>query len=79
MLRLGMLVIIGALTGTALRFSGFAFVGCAVLIVYAILDWERAFLPLAADLVLAAVALQVGYFLSILVALTLQYRRGKRF
>jgi hypothetical protein len=73
MFRIAMFVIIGALLGAGLRFPAFARVFCVVLVVYAVFDWERVGLQLIDDLVLAAVALQIGYFV-ILVAFVLHHR-----
>ena len=77
MLTFATFVILGVLLGMILRFSGFAFAICAVLSVYAWFAWQGDFLLLLRELALVTVALQVGYFLVILIALFLHHRPGR--
>ena len=69
MLKFSIFVIIGALLGIVLRFWGFAFAMCVLLIVYAWLYWQGTLIQLLRDLLLVVVALQVGYFVYVLIAL----------
>jgi hypothetical protein len=71
MLTLGIFVVIGALLGMILRFWGFAFILGVVVILYSWFDWQGGMILLLRDLVLVTVALQVGYFGAILIALFL--------
>ena len=77
MLKFAIFVIIGALLGMVLRFWGFAFAICVLLVIYAWLHWQGTLIPLLPDLVLVAVALQLGYFFYILIAL-IRHRRSRK-
>ncbi len=77
MLKFAIFVIIGALLGMVLRFWGFAFAICVLLVIYAWLHWQGTVIPLWPDLALVAVALQVGYFIYILIAL-IRHRRSRK-
>jgi hypothetical protein len=77
MLKIGIFVVVGTLLGMVLRFPGFALAVCVLLIAYAGFEWRGASLSLLQDLMLAAVALQVGYFFAILIEFV-RHRRAKR-
>jgi hypothetical protein len=74
---LACLMAIGVLLGTAVPLPAFAILSVALLIAYGLLDGDD--LRLAGriyDLILAAIALQVGYFLAVLMRVQIMHRFG---
>jgi hypothetical protein len=74
---LACLMAIGVLLGIAVPLPAFAILSVALLIAYGLLDGDD--LRLAGriyDLILAAIALQVGYFLAVLTRVQIMHRFG---